>query len=314
MSEQNVRRHLHLLANSRSGKGSGSTLAEIAEKLCAELGADLTVYDIKTPDQLTENAKKAVAIAQNSPHHVVIAAGGDGTIRSVAAEVAGTKAKMAVVPCGTFNFFARTHSIPEDQAEALRLAITGVSKPIRLGDVNGNIFLINASLGLYAKSIQERELSTKRFGRKQLVVIFSTIRSLLQSHRLLHVRLKNDNFQSEIKTPMIFIGNNALQLRNLSLPVAKGFKHDLLAVVTLKPVRGWEMLRVIFRGITKTLGKEERLDQFSTDNLVITTKRSPQMVALDGEMFYINSPLTVQALPDALHLIVPKPVLKDDTL
>ncbi|GEM_PF-6406549 len=82
----------------------------------------------------------------------------------------------------------------------------------------------------------------------------------------------------------------------------------------LKPVRGWEMLRVIFRGILKTLEKEERLDQFSTDNLIITTKRSPQMVALDGEMFYINSPLKVQALPDALNLIVPKPVLKDNTL
>lgn len=314
MSEQNMRRHLHLLANSRSGKGQGSALAEIAKTLCSEMGADLTVYDIQSPEHLTDHAKKAVSIAQNSPQHIVVAAGGDGTIRSVAAEVAGTQAKMAVVACGTFNFFARTHSIPENQTEALRLAIAGACKPIRLGEINGHIFLINASLGLYAKSIQAREQTTKKFGRKQLVVIFSTIRSLLQRHRLLHVRLKNDEFKSEIKTPMIFIGNNALQLRNLSLSVANGFKHDLLAVVMLKPVRGWEMLRVIFRGIFKTLENEERLDQFSTDNLVITTKRSPQMVALDGETFYINSPLTVKALPDALNLIVPKPVLKDNTL
>jgi len=203
MPEGLTRRHLHLLANSRSGKGLGSTLAERARKLCSELGADLTIYDIKSPEQLTDYAKKAIAIAQNSPHHVVIAAGGDGTIRSVAAEAAGTKAKLAVVPCGTFNFFARTHSIPEDQLEALRLAIVGGCKPIRLGDINGHKFLINASLGLYAQSIREREQATKTFGRKQLVVILSTIRSLLQRHRLLHVRLKNDNFKSEIKTPMI---------------------------------------------------------------------------------------------------------------
>ncbi len=314
MAEANQRRRLHLLANARSGRGNAATLAAIAERLCTELGADLTVHEIKSPEDLVDQAKKAVSVAQNSPLDIIIAAGGDGTIRSVAAVVAGTKVKMAVVPCGTFNFFARTHSIPEDPEQAFRLAITGESKSIRLGDVNGNIFLINASLGLYAKSIQDREASTKRFGRKQLVVIFSTIWSLLKPHRLLHVKIKADNIAKEIKTPMIFIGNNALQLRNLSLAVAKGFKHDLLAVVTLKPVRGWEMLRVIFRGVAKTLGKEERLSQFSTDSLTITTKRSPQLVALDGEMFYISSPLVVRALPDALSLIVPKAVIKDNTL
>jgi diacylglycerol kinase family enzyme len=312
--ELNSCRRLHLLANARSGQGHGADLAAIAEKLCAELGADLTVYEIKSPQDLTDQARKAVSLAQNSPLDIVVAAGGDGTIRSVAAIAAGTKVKMAVVPCGTFNFFARTHSIPEDQEQALRLALTGESKSIRLGDVNGNIFLINASLGLYAQSIQDREASTKRFGRKQLVIILSTIWSLLKPHRLLHVKIKAGNVVKEIRTPMIFVGNNALQLRNLSLTVAKGFKHDLLAVVTLKPVRGWEMLRVIFRGIAKTLGKEERLTQFSTDSLTIATKRSPQLVALDGEMFYINSPLVVQAMPEALNLIVPMTVLKDNTL
>ena len=102
---------------------------------------------------------------------------------------------------------------------------------------------------MYAKSILDREQSTDRYGRMQIVVIFSLIRSLLRKHRLLKVFIKTDSLLKEIRTPMIFIGNNALQMRNLSLSVAKGFRRDLLAVVTLKPVRGWEMLRVIFRGI-----------------------------------------------------------------
>lgn len=311
LGAQMENRRIHLLANSRSGQGKGASLKEQAQKLCDELGATLTTYEVKSPSELGSLAKSAALAAEKSPNDVVIAAGGDGTIRSVAAQVYKTKAMMAVVPCGTFNFFSRTHSIPDDHEAALRLAITGNPKTIRLGEINNEIFLINASLGLYAKSIQEREISTKRFGRKQIIVLFSTIWSLLQKHRLLHVRLKSDEKALEIRTPLIFIGNNALQMRNLSLSVAKGFRQDLLAVVTLKPVRGWEMLRVIFRGIFKTLEKEERLDQFSTDSLVIETKRNPQFVALDGEMFKMSSPFKINSLPDALRLIVPNHVIED---
>lgn len=42
--------------------------------------------DVHSHKQLTEHVKKPAAIAQNSPLHVVITAGGDGTIHSVAAE------------------------------------------------------------------------------------------------------------------------------------------------------------------------------------------------------------------------------------
>lgn len=213
--------------------------------------------------------------------------------------------QFAVVPCGTFNFFARTHQVPEDHEEALKLAVTGKAQPVRLGEINGRTFLINASLGLYAKAIEEREENTKRFGRKRLVVIASMLATLLKKHRLLHVILKTSGVDKLIKTPMVFIGNNALQLRSLALPVSKGLKQDMLAVITLKPVRGWEMIRVIFRGIMKTLKNEERLDQLSTDSLVIETKCKIQTVMLDGELFEMTSPFQIQSVPGALQMIVP---------
>jgi diacylglycerol kinase family enzyme len=307
----NAKKRIHFLANAKSGKGQGQTLSEQAKKICDELNIELVVYPIQQPDELESRTREAVKAAEGSVDDRILAAGGDGTIRTVAATIFGSKVPLAVVPCGTFNFFARTYSIPENHEEALRLAMTGPIKPVRLGEINDKIFLINASLGIYAKSIQDRELNTSRFGRKQLVVIFSTIRSLLKRHRLLHVLLKVDDMVKEIHTPLIFIGNNALQMRNLSLSVAKGFRRDLLAVVTLKPIQGWEMLKVIFRGVTKTLENEKNLIQFSTDSLTIETKRNPQTVALDGELFNMSSPFKIYSLPDALNLIVPEEAVKD---
>ncbi len=298
------RRKIHLLINSKSGKGHGKVLAGKAQRICDELGATLVHYEIDNPEMLSTKGQIAVDSAKNTLD-VIIAAGGDGTIRTVAEKAVGQPVQFAVVPCGTFNFFARTHGIPEDLDEALRIAITGKASPVRLGAINGRTFLINASLGLYAKAIAEREQNTNRFGRMRLVVIISTIVTLLKPHRLLRVSMKSNGFDQVIRTPMIFIGNNALQLRNFALPVARCFEKDLLAVVTLKPVRGWEMIRLIFRGISKTLQKEERLNQMCTDKLKIETLRKKQIVALDGEMLELTSPFHIESIPGALQMIKP---------
>jgi diacylglycerol kinase family enzyme len=176
----------HLIINSKSGSGKGSTLTEEFKQLCNELNFEPIEYSIHRPDELEHHSKIAINRALDSDD-VVIAAGGDGTIRSVAQEAHGQNVRFAIVPCGTFNFFARAHNIPEDHQSAFRFALTGLPRPVRLGLINGQVFLINASLGLYAKAIKDREHSTRLFGRYQLVVIISTILSFFSKHRLLRV-------------------------------------------------------------------------------------------------------------------------------
>lgn len=296
----------HLIANKKSGKGKGATLAEEAQLLCDELGWDLIDYKTESPDDFEKQAKLAVAAAAKDGG-VVIAAGGDGTIRGVAQAAHGKQVRFAAVPVGTFNFFARQHRIPEDSTEAFRLALTGQDVPVRLGKFNEHVFLINASLGLYAKAIREREQRTDRYGRNRLVAILSTIRSFLSPHTLLRVDLVNDGKSFTVRTPMIFIGNNALQLRDLNMSAAKCMGRDLLAVIMMKPLSKMEILRVIVRGIFKTLENEEKLDTFCVDELTIHTRRPVHEIALDGELMKLKSPYRVHALPGVLNLIKPPP-------
>lgn len=301
-------KHAHLIANTKSGKGAGGSLPEMGKRIAQQHGVDLIHYDTES-SPFEEQIDRAVKAAQKDGG-TVIAAGGDGTIRSVAQKAAHGKVKFGVVACGTFNFFARNHRIPEDLEEAFHLALTGEARDVRLGEINGHLFLINASLGLYAKSIREREKSTDRWGRDRAVVILSTMKSLLGRHKLLEVDLVSGGKTARALTPSIFIGNNALQLRDLALDVAHCMKQDLLAVVVLKPVSRGEMLRIFWRGLAKTLEREERLETFCVDSLTIHLPRRYKqiMVALDGEIFQMSSPINVKAMPGILKMILPPKV------
>jgi len=296
---------LHLIANARSGRGRGPELIELARRRCEQAGRKLVVHAPRDPADLAEQARQARQAARRD-QGVVIAAGGDGTIRTVANELADSDVPMAVVPIGTFNFFARNHHVPEDMEGALDVALNGTPSFVTLGEVNGEHFLVNASIGLYARAIREREQRTSRFGRHRIVAIISTVLSILSGHRALDVELDIDGHREHVHTPTIFVGNNALQLRHVSLDVARCMQQKRLAVVTMKPVRTLGLLRLALFGLMRRLQQESSLQGWCARTLTVSTRRHKRIaVAVDGEMLRVYSPLVFRSKPGALLLLKP---------
>jgi diacylglycerol kinase (ATP) len=83
---------------------------------------------------------------------VVIAAGGDGTVRLVAQELAGTGVPLGVIPLGTANDFSRANGIPDDIAGAIDRIVRRSTRAIDLLEVNGRLFVTAGGIGIGAHS------------------------------------------------------------------------------------------------------------------------------------------------------------------
>ena len=96
---------------------------------------------------------------------VVIAVGGDGTVRTVASAVSGTGHALGIIPIGTGNLFARNMGVPVDDIDAaLTVATSHGSRLVDMGrltlldhpeDDHGHAFLIIAGIGFDAAMIDD---------------------------------------------------------------------------------------------------------------------------------------------------------------
>lgn len=296
----------HLIANLKSGKGAAALLPELAQKICDELGYQLVVHPTEGRETWDGVIAQAVSTASAPDEDsVVLAAGGDGTIRSVAQFAAGTPVRFGAIPMGTFNFFARNHSIPEVPEEALRVALSGKVEKVNLGRVNDQYFLVNASLGVYAQAIADREANTKKFGRRRLVVIISTLRSWFSKPRLLNIRVDREGKEIDLITPTVFFGNNTLQLRNLNFQAARCTDADALAMVAPKPGNRWSTIWAIIRRRFGFKVVDDPMQSFCVRKANVESNRESHEVALDGELFHMQTPLRVELAKNVLNLVVP---------
>jgi diacylglycerol kinase family enzyme len=304
---------LVVVFNVGAGHGAADEVRGALQAGCAEAGRTLELLAVEDPRQLGAIARQAVAKAQQCGG-IVVAAGGDGTINTVAQATLGSGCTFGVLPQGTFNYFSRTHGIPADTAQALQVLLAGHRQPVQVGLVGERVFLVNASLGLYPKLLEDREDWKRQFGRSRAVAFGAGLATLLRGHRSLRLRVESQGQERELRTPTLFVGNNALQLQQLGLPEADAIASGQLAAIALRPVGLLQMLGLLWRGAFGQLGDADALIHIATHQLTVRPGRrlgalgSQRIkVATDGEVTWMRLPLSFRVAPQTLDLLCPPP-------
>jgi diacylglycerol kinase family enzyme len=277
---------------------ASGTAAEALAAL-AENGA-FHVHEVQ-PDVIAQTAKQLVAAGARR----VLVAGGDGTIATAAAALVGTPTELAVLPAGTLNHFARHLGISTDAAEALALAAAGPCRGVDVGVVNGHIFLNTSSVGAYVRFVRVRESLEPTFGYG----IASAIAAfrILFTLRLMAVEVVVDDVKRIYRTPLVFIGvgEREMQFPKLGKGVPGGKRGlHVLAVNGRSRARVLALgLAAVARGVDSD-SRTPELESFIVDHLRVDMN-GMGMVAVDGEIVRLSTPLQYELKRDALIVVCP---------
>jgi diacylglycerol kinase family enzyme len=178
--------------------------------------------------------------------------------------------------------------------------------------VNDRIFLVNASVGLYPKLLEEREHDKQQFGRSRVVAVLSALKTALGRHRSLRIELEMDGKVRRVRTTTLFVGNNRLQMEQVGLePLDEAVEDGQLAAIAPRSVGKLALLGLFLRGALGRLGQADNLVAFSFKRLTVRKtalyRRRRVKVATDGEVSVLDMPLVFRVLEGRLWLLKPDP-------
>jgi YegS/Rv2252/BmrU family lipid kinase len=134
-----------------AGKSLGGGLPELRRVLEAEGVAD--PFWVEVPK--SKKAPAQVQRALDDGAEVVFAWGGDGMVQRCVGVLAGSGARLAIIPAGTANLFASNLGIPQDIEEAVAIGLRGDRHELDVGRFNGERFAVMAGAGFDAAMIRD---------------------------------------------------------------------------------------------------------------------------------------------------------------
>lgn len=285
--------------------GSGSVESEETKDKLAELfeknGIEANIHLAESGFEIVELAKKLA----ESDAEVIVAGGGDGTISAVAAEVIKADKILGVLPLGTLNNFSKDLQIPQEIDEAVRIIAENNVRTIDVGEVNGRIFVNNSSIGLYPQIVRRRE-KQQRLGRGKWRSAFWAALKILKRSPFFAVRLETAKGRRVVKTPFVFVGNNQYEMDFFNIGRRAKMDDGKLSVYFLHRNGRRGLLLLFLRTIFGRLRQTKDFEAISVTEITIETRKKRILVAFDGEVETLETPLRYKIHEQALRVIAPK--------
>jgi diacylglycerol kinase family enzyme len=259
---------------------------------------------------------------------VVMAAGGDGTVRAVAEALRGTGVPIGLLPSGTGNLLARNMSLSlDDLPGSARTAFLGRNRGVDMGVVEAEradgsresfAFLVMAGLGLDAQMVANTNPALKaRVG--WLAYVDAIVRSL-RDHNSLRVRYSVDGSpprSASVNT--VLVGNCGTLPGNILLLPEATIDDGIFDIVAFRPrgFVGWAQIwvKIVWEnGVLRrssvgrkiiSMSREVRALRYLKGSEFVLRLERPEEFELDGDAF--GEAIALNAHVDHLSLVVKIP-------
>ena len=299
------------------------------QRFCEAKGLNrIRFYDT----QLDKDGRVCALEALEDGADVVIAVGGDGTVRTVASAVSGTGHALGIIPIGTGNLFARNMGIPVDDIDAaLTVATSHGSRLVDVGRLtllddettdHGHAFLIIAGIGFDALMIDDTDPELKK-NISWLAYFVSGVKNLFAPKYKGNVTITSADGSTHSTrglTFRTFMAGNCGQIPMFSLMPEASYDDGILdyeIIDTSGGLIGWANLfgDVLHQTITgkaqqSPLSTNSTVDQVQGVSAEITLER-PVLAQVDGDMLPETKHIRFSVERQALCVRVPEATSED---
>ena len=293
-------RRYHVFVNKEAGSvGEIHQQATDITETFGEAGVEATV-DAVEPQRLPDAMREAWKPGTDA----IVIAGGDGTVNCAAGVAVESNIVLGVLPMGTFNHFAKDLGMPNDFSGAVRFLVEADVTAVDVGEVNGRVFVNNASIGVYPEMVGEREDIRRRRGWGKLraapVAIVHTLRRLPVRRLRLTV---DDSPPAEITTPLLFIGNGLFDEHGQRLGQRTSLSDHRLGAYAIVTSSRWRLILNAFRARLGGVEAAPQMQRHAGETLVVDSDEALLEIALDGEPTDLRVPLRFRSRAGALHVL-----------
>ena len=293
---------IEVIINAAGGSFIANHTEELVTRAFSDADLDANIHFASSGYEVFSLAEKAAS----GDCRIIVGGGGDGTLALIAKAAYKSGKIFGIMPLGTRNHFSKDLGIPQDIAGAVAVIARGYTREVDLGEVNGSIFINNSSIGLYPRIVRRREAQQERLGRGKWYAAFLAAIRVFRRSPFYRVRFKLDGHSFLRQVPFVFVGNNLYEMDLYNIGSRQRLDRGLLSVYFLHHGGRLGVLELLFRTLIGRLKQWRDFEEIETETITITTRRKKIMVALDGEVVRMYTPLEYRIVPQALTVIVPE--------
>lgn len=279
---------------------SGGTASRLGDKLEAQLRKAFAATGASIDLRLVDGAD-VVAAVEHAPGETVAVGGGDGTLSGAAGVLAGQRRRLAVLPLGTLNHFAKAIGLDGTLEQAAQVAVSGEPRCVDLGTAGDRVFINNASLGLYPRMVRERERLPLP---KWLATVPAAVRVLWRPGSR-KMPLTIDGTPRMVHTPLLFIGNNRYSLGAGQVGERESLEDGVLSLYAVTARSGPGLILEALRILRGKADRQQDFAALADGREVVVGRQGRHPVAMDGEVARMAFPLTFAIRPKALTVMWP---------
>ena len=239
---------------------------------------------------------------------LVLAIGGDGTIRAVCEELAGTGIPVGIVPAGTGNLLARNLDIPLYLRSAVDVGLNGQDRAIDMVEVTGDkmepaTFLVMAGMGFDA-AIMEGVNEDIKAKLGWIAYVWSALKSLMFPAIRVEVSVDGGEFTRH-RARTIVVGNVGFLQGGMPLIPDASIDDGVLDVVLLYPRRFLSWVPLAARVLTKNKRTDELITRMTGREVVVRASTdAPRQ--LDGDLIAPGREIRATCVHGRLLVRVPR--------